>query len=222
VSRFYIGMYRESNFNQNALRVLVYLIYGKTTATVFKDFVYLNSKLTTLKKLTLVFLTLLVFTACNNNQKKTEAAIVEEISTTYYLIRHAEKDRSNPENSNPELTAEGLQRAQNWAKHFEDIKIDQIYSTDYTRTMQTAYDVAKQKNIVIKSYDPSDMYNDDFKNATKGKQVLVVGHSNTTPQFVNAIIGNEDYTDIPDDENGLLYIVRVTGDISKVELLTID
>jgi len=27
--------------------------------------------------------------------------------TTYYLIRHAEKDRSNPDNKNPHLTDKG-------------------------------------------------------------------------------------------------------------------
>ena len=34
--------------------------------------------------------------------------------SVYYFIRHAEKDRSNPENKNPELNQQGKIRALNW------------------------------------------------------------------------------------------------------------
>lgn len=175
-----------------------------------------------MKKITLIALTLFVAFACNESQKKNTSVSTEEISTTYYLIRHAEKDRSDPSNANPELTSEGIQRAQNWAQYFENIKIDQIYSTDYSRTMQTAAYVAKQKNLMIESYDPGILYGEDFKTLTEGNNVLVVGHSNTTPQFVNAIIGKDEYVDIPDDENGMLFMVTVVNDTTNVQLFTVD
>ena len=54
------------------------------------------------------------------------------------------------------------------------------------------------------------MYNLEFQQKTKGKTVLIVGHSNTTPAFVNAILKNKKYGDLPDDENGGLFIVTVT------------
>ncbi len=37
--------------------------------------------------------------------------------TTYYLIRHAEKERTNPSNRDPHLTAIGQERAENWQKN---------------------------------------------------------------------------------------------------------
>lgn len=157
------------------------------------------------------------------DSKKEQSVVSEDTSTTiYYLIRHAEKDRSDPTNKNPKLTTEGMQRAQNWAKYFDTIKIDQVFSTNYIRTMETASFTASQKNVMIELYDPKDLYNNDFKALTKGHNVLIVGHSDTTPKFVNAIIGENTYPDIDDAENGHLFIVTVTGDTKNVQLLTID
>ena len=34
--------------------------------------------------------------------------------SVYYFIRHAEKDRSNPEDKNPDLNQQGKIRALNW------------------------------------------------------------------------------------------------------------
>jgi hypothetical protein len=75
---------------------------------------------------------------------------------------------------------------------------------------------------MVESYDTNKLYSDDFKTLTKGNNVLIVGHSNTTPQFVNAIIGENKYTDIADDENGLLYIVTIIKEIKNVEVVVIN
>lgn len=62
----------------------------------------------------------------------------KENTTTYYLIRHAEKDQSDKSNRNPHLTDEGLKRAENWSKILANVKFDKIYSTNYYRTLETA------------------------------------------------------------------------------------
>jgi 2,3-bisphosphoglycerate-dependent phosphoglycerate mutase len=131
-------------------------------------------------------------------------------TTTYYLIRHAEKDRSDKTNQNPELTKAGKKRAKNWRKHFKNVDFDAVYSTDYNRTTQTALPTAKKNNLEITIYDPRQLYSEDFQKATKGQTVLVVGHSNTTPQFVNKILSNKKYGDIDDNENRLLFIVTIS------------
>ena len=41
----------------------------------------------------------------------------------------------------------------------------------------------------------------------KGKQVLVVGHSNTTPQLANAIIGEKKFEQMHDEDNSSLFIL---------------
>ena len=46
--------------------------------------------------------------------------------TIFYLIRHAEKDRSNSENKDPILTSEGIKRANHWASYFDTIPLNSI------------------------------------------------------------------------------------------------
>ncbi|WP_405604585.1 SixA phosphatase family protein [Polaribacter sp. Asnod1-A03] len=147
------------------------------------------------------------------------SACTSEENTTYYLIRHAEKERTDDTNRNPNLNEKGLKRAENWAKHFKKIDLDAVYSTEYNRTQQTAKPTAESKNLEIISYNPRNMYDSIFKVDTKGKTILVVGHSNTTPTFVNKILGEKKYEDMNDNDNASLFIVTVSNDkkTSKVE-----
>ncbi|AVR45830.1 phosphoglycerate mutase [Christiangramia fulva] len=131
--------------------------------------------------------------------------------TTYYLIRHAEKN-GNVMTGNPDLTEKGLKRAENWAKVFKDVDFDAVYSTDFIRTIKTATPTAKAQNLEVKLYDPKNLYSDDFQKATNGKTVLVVGHSNTTPKLANAILKNKKYQDLDETEFGALFIVEIFED----------
>lgn len=145
----------------------------------------------------------------------------EEV-TTYYLIRHAEKNRTDSSNKNPELTEKGLKRAQKWASTLKNIKFDGIYATNYKRTIQTAQPTANANHISIQLYDPLNLYSESFKKATKGKNILIVGHSNTTPLFANKIIGKNKYPEIDDSINSNLYIVTVNKNSKTSVLLSID
>ena len=143
--------------------------------------------------------TLSLLSACN----------VKE-TTTYYLIRHAEKDRTEKTNSNPNLNKKGQERAKRWATYFENIDLDAIYATKYYRTMQTAKPTAESKSLDLQNYDPRTMYDTIFQKETKGKKVLIVGHSNTTPAFVNKILGEKKYKNMKDTDNSSLYIVTIS------------
>ena len=142
-------------------------------------------------------------------------------TTTYYLIRHAEKDSSNKEDRDPHLSEAGNTRANNWAKHFEDITLDAVYSTNYNRTKATATPTAKSKNLELTLYDPRHMDAKEFMAECEGKTVLIVGHSNTTPMFANSLLGEKKYEMMKEDDNTSLYKVVVTGDLKTSELLKI-
>ncbi|MFV8271135.1 histidine phosphatase family protein [Flavobacterium sp. GT2N3] len=140
----------------------------------------------------------------------------QQNTTTYYFIRHAEKvDNSQ----NPDLSEIGLERATLWKKIFSEIDFDEIYSTDYKRTTQTATPTATAKKIQIKLYNPKTISIDSFKKETLGKKVLIVGHSNTTANFVNQIINQKKYAAIEDTTFGNLYIVTIKGDSITYQLL---
>ncbi len=141
--------------------------------------------------------------------------------TTYFFIRHAEKVRTNPSEKNPNLTEKGKRRANTWNTVFKNVPFDMIFSTNYNRTLQTATPTALSKKLVITPYNPRALYSEEFQKQTKGKTVLVVGHSNTTPSFANKIIGADKYPQIEDTNNANLYIVTITGNTVTSILLQI-
>jgi len=168
-----------------------------------------------MKQIFLLSLVFILSFSCKSDKK--EGSNLSTETTVYYLIRHAEKDRSI-NSDDPELTDLGIERANNWAAHFKSIELDYIYSTDYKRTQQTALPTAIDKKLVIQSYDPKNLNDEIFKGKTKGKKVLIVGHSNTTPAFVNAILGKQEYQQIDDDDNGKLFIVTIQNEEVSVEI----
>jgi broad specificity phosphatase PhoE len=133
--------------------------------------------------------------------------------STFYFIRHAEKDRTNPEDADPELNQRGLGRAMHWAEILNEVELDAIYSTNFNRTSMTAAPTSVKKNIDVQYYDPRILDIDQFKKDNLNKNVLVVGHSNTTPEFVNLLLGEERYAPIDDDENGTLFIVTIVNGV---------
>lgn len=160
-------------------------------------------------KALLIFVFVLGFAGC-----KEEPAVVEDTISTFYFIRHAEKDRSDPENMDPELSQKGLGRAMHWAEILDEVDIDAIYTTDYERTQMTAAPTAVKKNLTVQIYDPALIDLEQFKADNLNKKVLVVGHSDSTPDFVNKLIGQEKYQQIDDNQNGSLFVVEIINGIT--------
>lgn len=151
-----------------------------------------------------------------------ESQSISTNTTTYYLIRHAEKVRTNQTDPNPDLDERGYLRAENWKKVLQHISLDAVYSTNFTRTLKTAEPLAIIKDIEVKLYHPTKIDFNQFKQDTKGKNVLIVGHSNTIPQFVNTLIKQEKYPEIDDDEFSYLYIITIQENQIADLLLHID
>lgn len=171
-----------------------------------------------MKKLLAILLLFSIF-SCVNKQSSLKN---NQESTTYYLIRHAEKDKSDPENRNPKLIKKGLKRAKKWKNHFKNVDLDAVYSTNYNRTIETATPTAVDKNLEIKSYNPQTLDIKVFLEKTKGQHVLIVGHSNTTPAFVNKIIEEDKYQSIDETINSNLYVVTIIDGEIKHELKSVD
>ncbi|NAS13405.1 SixA phosphatase family protein [Poritiphilus flavus] len=153
---------------------------------------------------------LITLIACKDENKASETIESQEVST-FYFIRHAEKDRSNSDDIDPELNQKGLGRAMHWAEILNDVSLDAIYTTDYERTSMTAAPSAVKQDITVQYYSPGEVDIAQFKADNLGKDVLVVGHSNTTPDFVNKMLGEERFGSMDDRDNGSLFIVQVVG-----------
>ncbi|MFK7748840.1 MAG: histidine phosphatase family protein [Kordia sp.] len=175
-----------------------------------------------MKKNIIFVLSLFLVVNCFAQEKKEITTASDTDTSVYYLIRHAEKDRSDKSNKNPELTKQGHNRATYWADVFKKVPFDAVYSTNYNRTLQTAKPTADSHELEIKTYNPFGVKMNKFLKETKGQTVLIVGHSNTTPAFVNRLINKETYENIDDNNNGNLYIVTISGESKTVQLLTVN
>jgi 2,3-bisphosphoglycerate-dependent phosphoglycerate mutase len=162
----------------------------------------------------------LVFTivSCQKVEKTSE----DHSITTIYLIRHAEKDRSNKENKDPALTEDGKQRAERWAEVLGLSKMEAVYSTNYQRTLQTAAPTAMRNGLEIQTYEPNSLNIDSIATVHKGARVLIVGHSNTTPMLVNRALGERRFESIEDTVNGNLFVLTITPSTKGVQVLSIE
>ena len=100
---------------------------------------------------------------------------------TIYLIRHSEKEIFSENQLDPDLTECGIKRSEYLSSFFEDTDIENVYSTNYLRTIKTAAPTSLSKKAEIEYYDSNDLKLFSETLISSKKNSLVVGHSNTTP-----------------------------------------
>ena len=137
---------------------------------------------------------------------------------TIILVRHAEKVDASQD---PELSAEGKQRAERLMRIVRKYKPGAIYSTDFKRTRDTGTPIATRRKLQIQTYDarkPGDLVDAIMKSRTK--RFMIVGHSNTVPGLANLIGKKELFKNLDDAEYGVIWIVRIKdGQVRKTEIL---
>lgn len=161
-----------------------------------------------LTKLSLLLLfTGLFVSSCTSGKKTAEEKFGETEVSTFILVRHAEKDYGR----DPILTKEGTERAERLKEILKNTSIDAVYSTDTKRTQLTAEPTAADKNLKIISYAASGLqdFSADLKRLYKGKTVLVVGHSNTTPAMANYLTNTDEYPRFSELDYTNLYVVTL-------------
>lgn len=149
-------------------------------------------------------------------------SIPENDCSTFYLIRHAEKERVNKSERDPKLNEKGIIRALNWKDYFIDKDISKIYSTNYKRTLETVKPIEEAIGLTAILYSPSNIDYKNFVLSNKGEIVLVVGHSNTIPGFVNELINDQVYSQIDDLNNSNLYIVSLCDSSISHRLIKVN
>jgi broad specificity phosphatase PhoE len=130
--------------------------------------------------------------------------------TTIILVRHAEKV-TDPAIKDPALTPTGEARAQALAHMLASTDVTAIYTTPYVRTRSTAAPLAASKKLTPIEINTGETFAQDM--ATKlrahhGGTIVVVGHSNTTPDVIRAL-GIENAPKIEDSEYDNLFIVTI-------------
>lgn len=159
-------------------------------------------------RLGVTLVSLVLMAACSNTKGQSDISATElskEPAAVVYLTRHAEKLASGKD---PKLSEKGQQRAQALALTLADVELDRIYSTDYQRTQMTAQPTAASKEVEVISYNlPIKLLAAKILKLHNKDKVLVVGHSNTTPELI-AALGIETPIVIEHHQYGDLFIIE--------------
>lgn len=150
-------------------------------------------------------------------------ARVETRAGVAYLVRHAETEGAGQERS---LSAEGRARARALADRLEAAGIERILVSEnaetgrlYPRTRETAAPLAARLGLDLEPYDPRRLAELAAALRAAGGTVLVVGHSNTTPELIGHL-GGAPGPPIAEDEHDRLYRVELPS--GATDLVRVD
>ena len=123
--------------------------------------------------------------------------------TRIFFVRHADKAS---ETEDPHLSDLGKKRALYWKNFLKDIPFDEVYITDFHRSVETASILS---SLTPKYY--SALSFDIVKHAQEhsGQSILIIGHSNTIPDMVNRLLPEPTYPPMSHRNYNLIYQVVI-------------
>jgi 2,3-bisphosphoglycerate-dependent phosphoglycerate mutase len=135
-------------------------------------------------------------------------------TTTYYIVRHAEKEPTLIMTSDVPLSAAGKERAIALKDQLRNKGIKYLYSTNYSRTLSTIEPLRRELGLTVRLYgtkDTLDRFIAELRNIRDGN-VLIAGHANTVGVIVNTLTGKQYINgDLPDSAYGDLFVVTKRG-----------
>jgi len=144
---------------------------------------------------------------------------VQAQNKTIILVRHAEK--ADATSQDPELSAEGTQRAERLVKVGGKYKPGAFYSTNFKRTRDTLAPLAAKRMKTVEIYDarkPAELL--DLITKSKIKRHMVAGHSNSVPGLANFIGKKDVFKNLDESEYGVIWVIRMkNGQIVKTEVI---
>jgi broad specificity phosphatase PhoE len=146
-------------------------------------------------------------------------AAVAQSPTVVIVVRHAEKG-TTPAND-PPLTEAGTARAKALAATLAGANVQAVITTQLLRTKDTGKPTAEARGAameVVPAGGPVPAHAKAVADAARkhaGKTVLVVGHSNTVTQIVEAL-GGPPAKDLCDSDYSFIWTVVLDGSSARV------
>jgi len=148
------------------------------------------------------------------------AIAVSAQDKTIVLVRHAEK--ADATSQDPELSAEGKQRAERLVKVAGKYKPGAFYTTNFKRTRETLAPLAAKRKKQVETYDPRNQQAlVDSIMKSPFKRHIVAGHSNSVPGLANLIAKKDVFKNLDESEYGVIWVIRIKdGKVRKTEVIT--
>ncbi len=138
--------------------------------------------------------------------------------TVVILVRHAEKDLTNPAAHDPALTPAGVRRARDLARTVRQRHVNAVITTQLQRTILTGRPTAESFHLAPEVYQATADGRQTGEGIAQmirarhmGQTVLVVGHSNTLAATIEAL-GGPRVNDICDSSFSNLFMLVVYPD----------
>jgi phosphohistidine phosphatase SixA len=141
-------------------------------------------------------------------------------TTTIWIVRHAEKDKTNPENPNPDLSPEGKKRAQDLATYLKEVRFDAAYSTPLKRTHQTLEPLVTRNKISVADYNDVKTLIADLKQNHPGRNIIIAGHTNTVLETIEALGGQRPVNALSEEDFDYIFKVTLEGNKPEVHMST--
>ena len=133
------------------------------------------------------------------------AALPGRAQEVVFLVRHAEKADGSKDTA---LSAAGLARARALADKLRDAGVTAIYTSEYTRTKQTAQPLGDALKLTPRAHPAADRAGlvALLRREHPHDRLLVVGHSNSVPEII-AAFGVREKIAIAEDEFDDLFVL---------------
>ncbi|HYJ53551.1 MAG TPA: phosphoglycerate mutase family protein [Allosphingosinicella sp.] len=132
---------------------------------------------------------------------------------TAYVMRHLEKAEGN----DPALSTLGTRNAARLPALLGTALPSVIYVSTTRRARETAAPLAIALGLTPKTYDPRDTPALVARVRAETGTILIVGHSNTVPQIVEALGGTRP-ADIPETRFGDIWRVDPDGKTTQIRI----
>ncbi len=164
----------------------------------------------------LAVLFLLSLSACQQGPMSqiTDMATADKTVTTVYVVRHGEKETADPAEKDPDLNADGKERAAALGALLKDKPVAALYTTNFKRTMNTLKPLADERKLTIVTYEPNafeSLKNQVMQNFS-GKTVVIAGHSNTILPLVEAFGVERPVAEVPDSKYDHIFKISIAAD----------
>jgi len=131
--------------------------------------------------------------------------LTKDATSNVFFVRHAEKIKDGVKN--PGLTSKGIERSKVLSDLLKEVKLSAVYSTRYKRTQSTALPTANSQGLQVIEYNAAkiDSLVMAFSKQHENENILIVGHSNSTPRFINAMMHQTKLPPIDESDSPSLF-----------------
>ncbi len=139
-------------------------------------------------------------------------ANISQDSTVFYIVRHAETEMTIT--GEKSLSQTGNQRTKDLVQALEAAPINAIYTSQATCDKETAKNVAKNKRLIINTYDSQNIetFLDRILKQRKGQQVLLVGNLESITKLLQILSPSFSTTSIEKENYSTLFEVMIPSD----------